>query len=113
MSNSFGAVSFDVLWDNPFTTPTPPRRHTLSVRKAPWGSRTVVQDLGREATEDSYRIELSPTAYTTLEGLIGTQATRTIEGDGARSGVLLQELSGVEKDPTHSLVTCTASFLVP
>lgn len=113
MANSFGSVSFDVLWDNPFTTPLPPRRHTLVIRKAPWGNRTLVQDLGQEATEDSYRLELTPTTYTALEALIGTTATRTIDGDGTRSGVLLQGLDGVEKDTTHSLVTCTASFLVP
>lgn len=110
---AFGAVEGEVLWDNPFTTPLPPRRNTLVVRKAPWGSRTLVQDLGREATEDSYRLELTPTTYTALEALIGTLATRTITGDGSRSNVLLQSLDGVEKDPTHSLVTCTASFLVP
>lgn len=110
---AFGAVSGDVLWDNPFTTPTPPRRHTLSVRKAPWGSRTVVQDMGQEATEDSYRLELTPTAYTALVALIGTLATRTITGDSARSGVLLQGVDGVEKDTTHSLVTCNTSWLVP
>lgn len=110
---AFGAVSGDVLWDNPFSTPLPPRRHTLSVRHAPWGSRTVVQDIGQEATEQSYRLELTPTTYAALAALIGTTATLTVTGDSARSGVLLQGLDGIEQDTTHSLVTCSASFLVP
>src|SRR5690349_15064993 len=109
---SWGTVDFDVLYDNPFSTPLPPQRHTLNVRKVPYGSRTIVQDLGREATEITYRAELATAEYTAALALIGTTATLDVDGDGSRSGVLLQGIDQIERDDTHSIVTATLSFLV-
>lgn len=109
---SFGACDFDVLWDNPFTVPIPPQRHTLAIRKVPYGSRTIAQDLGKEATEGSYRAEMTVSEYGVLVPLIGTTATLDIDGDQVRTGVLLQGVDGIERDDTHDLVTVTLSFLV-
>lgn len=109
---SFGAADFDVMGDNPFNVPIPPRRNVLNIKHVPWGSRTIIQDLGREPQEITYRVELSTSEYTTLYALVGTTATLTISGDEARSGVLLQGLDGIERDDTHSLVWCSASFLI-
>jgi hypothetical protein len=108
----FGAADFDVLWDNPFTVPIPPQRHALAIRKVPYGSRTIAQDLGKEATEGSYRAELTTTEYGVLLPLIGTTATLDIDGDSARPNTLLQAVDNIERDDTHSLVTVTLSFLV-
>lgn len=110
---SFGAADFDVLWDNPFSAPLPPRRHVLNIRHVPWGSRTIIQDLGTEPVEQTYRVELTRAEYAALVALVATTATLTVAGDSARSGVLLQGLSDIERDDTHDLVTLTASFLVP
>lgn len=109
---SFGAADFDVLWGNPFTVPLPPRRHVLNIRHVPWGSRTIIQDLGTEPVEQTYRIQLTRAEYAALAALIGTTATLDVDGDEARSGVLLQSLSDIERDDTNDLVTLTASFLV-
>lgn len=109
---SWGSIDFDVLWDNPFATPLPPQRHTLTVRKVPYGSRTIVQDLGKEATEVTYRAELATSEYTAALALIGTTATLTVDGDGARGGVLFQGFDQIERDDTNSIVTATLSFLV-
>lgn len=109
---SFGACDFDVLWDNPFTVPIPPQRHALSIRHVPWGNRTIIQDLGREPSEGQYRAELTVAEYAVALPLIGTLATLDIDGDEARSNVLLQSIDGIEKDATHDLVTCTLSFMV-
>lgn len=109
---SFGAADFDVLWDNPFTVPIPPQKHTLAIRKVPYGSRTIAQDLGKEATEGSYRALLTTTEYGVLLPLIGTVATLAISGDASRPNTLLQGIDQIERDDTHSEVTVTLSFLV-
>lgn len=109
---SFGAIDFDVLWDNPFTVPIPPQRHALNIRHVPWGNRTIVQDLGREPAEGQYRAILAVAEYTAALALIGTTATLDIDGDTARPGTLLQSIDAIERDDTHSEVTATLSFLV-
>ena len=109
---SFGAVDFDVIWDNPFTVPIPPQRHVLHVRHVPWGNRTIVQDQGREPAEGQYRAEMTVAEYEVALPLIGTTGTLDIDGDTARSGVLLQSIDAIERDDTHDLVTVTFTFLV-
>jgi hypothetical protein len=109
---SFGAVEFDVLWDNPFTVPIPPQRHALAIRHVPWGNRTIVQDQGREPAEGTYRALLTVAHYLAALPLIGTTATLDIDGDTARSGVLLRDIDGIERDDTHDEVFVTMTFLV-
>lgn len=114
MANAtFGAADFDIDWQNPFTIPLPPQRHTLAIRKVPYGSRTIAQDLGKEATEISYRVYLTIAEYGVIVPLIGTTATLDIDGDQVRTGVLLQSIDGIERDDTHDVVEATLSFLVP
>lgn len=108
---TFGAVTFSVLWDDPFTTPIPPRRHQLAVRKVPWGSRTIVQDMGREPAEGQYRAEMTVAAHTAILALVATQATLTIDGDAARANTLLREVADSEIDATHDRATATLTFL--
>jgi hypothetical protein len=109
---SFGAADFDIDWDNPFTVPIPPQRHTLAIRKVPYGSRTIAQDLGKEATEGQYRAYFTIAEYGVIVPLIGTTATLDIDGDQVRPNVLLQGLDGIERDDTHDEVVATLSFLV-
>jgi hypothetical protein len=109
---SWGSVDFDVLWDNPFTVPIPPQRHALAIRHVPWGNRTIVQDMGREPAEGTYRAILTTAEYDAALPLIGTTATLDIDGDTARSGVLLRDIDGIERDDTHDEVFVTLTFLV-
>lgn len=110
---SFGAVPFDFQGDNPFDWPVPDRQNELIVRRAPWGNRTLVQDLGQVAQDFSVPAWMTFAQYAALDAmrLAGTLATLTT--NEARSGVLLRQITGVSKDAINDLVTATLVFLVP
>lgn len=112
---SFGGVSFDAMGPG-IDFPQPDRRNTLPTRKVPYGSRTIEQDLGPEAVEISYEVELTAATYAALDALrlARTLATLTVGTDPAHPGTRLRYITNRSVDGIgNDLRFATLTFLVP
>lgn len=109
--SNFGGVAFIVEEAGPLARAAFPVSRQLALRHVPWGSRTVVQDLGREATTVAYTLIVENAVWGALVAKVGTLGTLALVGAPAQGNVLLQTLSNVTVDDIHGLTFCSAQFL--
>lgn len=109
--SSFAGVPFVCEETGPLARADFPAQRALAIRHVPWGDRTIVQDLGREATTLTLRLVLLDSQYGPLLARVGQIGTLALVGAPARSGVLLQGLSDVTVDDANDLVFLSAQFL--
>lgn len=109
--SSFAGVPFLCEETGPLARADFPVARALAIRHVPWGSRTIVQDLGREATTLTLRLTVLTGQIAALEGKVGTLGTLSLVGAAARSNVLLQALGDKTVDDANGLVFVSATFL--
>lgn len=109
--STFAGVAFLVEETGPLARAEFPVSRQLAIRHVPWGSRTIVQDLGREATTLTLSLIVESANWSALQAKVGTIGTLALVGAPARSGVLLQTLGNVTIDDINELVFVSAQFL--
>lgn len=109
--STFAGVAFLVEETGPLARAAFPVSRQLAIRHVPWGGRTIVQDLGREATQLSLSLIVEEANWPALQAKVGTIGTLALVGAPAQSGVLLQSLGNVTIDDTNDLVFVSATFL--
>lgn len=109
--STFSGVSFLVEESGPLARAAFGRRSARSIRKAPYGTRTIMQVLGNEPAELTLTLTLLAAQYSALLGKVGTTGTLTIAGDTARTGVYLDRLEDVTADDANGLTFCRATFI--
>jgi hypothetical protein len=108
---TFSGVAFLTEQTGDFARAAFPTERQLAIRHVPWGGRTIVQDLGAQATALTLTLTLLSSAYAALQAKVGTIGTLALVGAPAQSGVLLQTLTNVTLDDAHGIVTLQAQFL--
>lgn len=107
----FDGATFDVEENDIFLQPDGDVKSTLGIRKAPWGDRTIVQDLGQEAAELALPIIVYTEDIPALKAKRGQVGTLTLTDGPARGGVLFAGLTGIRHDYEHGVSFATATFL--
>lgn len=108
---TFGGVAFVCRETGDFARAGFGTERQLAIRHVPWGGRTIVQDLGAQATTVTLTLEVAQATYPALQAKVGQIGTLALVGAPAQSGVLLQSLSNVTIDDTNDLVFVSAQFL--
>lgn len=108
---NFSGVAFLAEETGPLARATFGSGRQLVTRHVPYGSRTIVQDLGAEAVQVSYNLILQKSDLAALRAKVGTTGTLSIVGESARSGVLLMPLGTVTVDDANGLAFVTATFM--
>lgn len=111
--STFGSASFLVDEADALYRPAFDTKSTLVVTPIPYsaGNDWEIQVVGREPQRLALPLTLYAAQFTTLQGMVGTQATLTIHGDIARPNVMLESLTAVKYDDTAGLVSCTATWI--
>lgn len=109
--STFSGVPFLAEETGPLARADFPVQRALAIRHVPWGSRTIVQDMGREATTLTLRLTVLTSQIAALEGKVGTLGTLALVGAAARANVLLQSLGDKTVDDANGLVFLSATFL--
>lgn len=105
MADGFGAITFDVYIRQPWGN----AKAQYEVLHIPYGDVNYVVNGGRQTREESLAIGLASEAdYDSLEALVSTQATLTVNGT-AHTDAVLVSLQRTRVIP----VEAAAVFIVP